>query len=311
MRQDPSPEERVANAAVTLVRSQWTELGVPAQRTLPARFVVDPLALVLWSPSIVGTRDRRLAMLIQAWCAQHGHKVFGSKELVDGRRSLPEPARQSFDAWASVLRAQAGAPWPPCEAPVPAQGPEPAQRQTAFRSDRPLAVHLRARCLFGIGPRADVACALAQAHAQGRRLRRRNLDHTPHSERAIQQVLASLELAGLVEKTVDGRTHMHVLTRPDAFLELLGAHDAKWKAWHHALPIASHLVHWVEHPSGSASVRNVQAHAVARTLAPHVHAVHGLVSIPVRPGQDDAHPRLLAWAESALHALAGAGPAPR
>ncbi len=297
----------VIAASLDLLWSQWSVLGVPGVRSAPPALVVSPVDLVLFTPGILGDRDARLAMLVQAWCASHGARVFGSRELSVRRGLLPEPAREVFDAWTTVLREVVPGPWPTPEASPRFPGPPIGDREVPLRSDRRGAVHLRARSLLGVAVRADLVCALLKADTEKRPLASPDVAHLGHSPRAVQLALAALEAAGVVHAQKRARTHTYTLTHAQALAEVLDASGLAWFPWHHAFAITFHLVALAGHPSRDERVQDVRAHAVARVLDPHVSAIHGLPAIPVRPGDDAAAERLLAWGVEVIATFAVGG----
>jgi hypothetical protein len=299
-----SDAQHVIDAALDLVWSLWSELGVPGVPTGFGNAVVSPVDLVLFTPGVVGDRDARLATLVQAWCAQHGERTFGARELAVRRTSLPEPARDAFDAWIAVLHEAKGSPWLAPEQPPKTAGPPIGDRDLPYRSDRKPMVHLRARSLFGVGVRADVICALLKADAERRPLTSPEMAHLGHSARAIQQTLGALEAAGVVNAQRESRTHSYTLTRPRDVANLLDADGLSWFPWHHAFPIVFHLVALATWPSADPRVQHVRAHTIARLLGPHVHAIYDLPSIPIRPGDDDADARLMTWGAAAIRSFA-------
>jgi hypothetical protein len=300
-----TPATRVLEASLDLLWSQWSTLGVPGVRAGDASVVASPVDLVLFTPGILEDRDARLAALVQAWCAAHGDRVFGARELAARREALPEPARDAFDAWTAVLRAVEPGPWP--AHPARAPGPPIGDRPVPLRADRPGAVQLRARSLFGVGVRADLACALLEADAKARVLSSPDVAHLGHTPRAVQLTLAALEAAGVVRAQKQGRTYTYALPQPGALADLLDARGLTWVPWHHALRVTFHLVALAAHPSADGRVQQVRAHAVADVIAPAVHALHGLPPMPLRPGDPDAAERLLAWGADVIGGLARTG----
>lgn len=301
-----SLQNEVIEASLALLWSHWSELGVPGVRSSACRrVVVSPTDLALFTPAIVGDRDARLTSLAAAWCAQHGVRTFGARELAARSASLSPPIRAAFRNWAAALHQAGGAPWPSSDEPLAGALPLVSDRELPFRSDRPSAVHLRARSLFGVGVRADVVCALLAADAARRPMTSRDVAHLGHTPRAVQWTMVALEAAGVVQAVKEGRTHTHALTRPQEFARVLDAEGLVWFPWHHAFVVTFHLVALAARPNAVA--QDVVAHALAVTLAPHVQALHGLPVIPVRPGDDDAATRLLAWGSAALATFVGVG----
>lgn len=88
---------------------------------------------------------------------------------------------------------------------------------------------------------------------------------------------------------------------------VLDAEGLIWFPWHHALTVTFHLVALAAHRSVTPTDQDIRAHGVATMLAPHVQALHGLPRIPLRPGDDDAADRLLAWGSAALAFFAAVG----
>lgn len=279
----------ITDAVVELLWAQWSELGVPGVRDPNPAPVVSPVDLVLYTPALLADRDARLAMLVQAWCAQHGGATFSARELNTRRRLLGPETRSAFDAWAGVLHHAVGEPWPASSG----GGPPIDPRTVPARSDRPACLHLRARALFGVGVRADLVVALLEAHATRRPLSSPDLAPLGYSARAVQVALAAFEAAGMILGHKAGRTHTWTLTRPGHLSALLDADGLRWLPWHHALPLLLHLVRLEAQPPGP--LRVVRAHETTAHLAPHVHALHGLPPLPVRPGDLDAADRLLGW----------------
>jgi hypothetical protein len=297
---------QVLEASLELLWFHWSELGVPGVRDSSHRRVaVSPTDLALFTPAIVGDRDARLTSLAAAWCVQHGARTFGARELAARSAVLAPPVRSAYAGWAAALHHAAGAPWPAPDEPLAGPLPPVSDRELPFRSDRPSAVHLRARSLFGVGVRADVVCALLAADAARRPMTSRDVAHLGHTPRAVQWTMVALEAAGVVQAVKEGRTHTHSLTRPQELAGVLDAEGLVWFPWQHAYVVIFHLVALAARPNAVA--QDVVAHALAASLAPHVQALHGLPVIPVRPGDDDAATRLLAWGSAALASFVGVG----
>jgi hypothetical protein len=290
----------VIAAALDLVWAQWSELGVPGVRTGPADLVVSPVDLLLFTPAIVGDRDERLTALVLEWCATHGPRVFGSRELQVRAAAIPDPARASLESWFEEINEVAPGPWPKTAAAGRAVASRTLGDEIPFRPDRRAAVHLRARALFGVGLRADLACALLAAEAEARALTTPDLAHLGYSSRAAQTAVSAFESAGVVQGQRQRRTVRYTLTEPGALALLLDAEDLTWFPWHRALPIVYQLVALAAYPSHDARVQRVRAHAVAASLVDPVAAIHGLPRVPVRPGDDDAAERLLVWGSEAI-----------
>jgi DNA-binding transcriptional ArsR family regulator len=154
----------VADALLNLLWRQWHELGAPAarQKSTATQSIIDPEALVLCSLAMV-EREPRLADALVSWCAANSAHL-SVQRLNNLARDYPEGVPAQLPGLAHVMvkaghdfrwRSLAGPGTPPTD--LMQRAPK---QSTVVPLDRPSALLLRMRALFGLGLRADIVTFL-------------------------------------------------------------------------------------------------------------------------------------------------------
>jgi DNA-binding transcriptional ArsR family regulator len=219
-------EDRQREAALDLVWSLWTELGVPGPRRDHLRAIVDPERLLVVTPWFAQT-DARLSDLVFAWCVQHGTRLSGSRLTALLRTAHPD-VRLAAAAFLSELAA-AGVPLVRIQ-PLASARPR-SHRDLPIAADRPALLRLRTRALVGVGGRADLLVALLsgpETWASASSL----VDEVGMAKRHIARVLAELADGIIVHSRQRGNVREFRLANPGALAELVAlAEDAVFPRW--------------------------------------------------------------------------------
>ena len=83
--------DTISRATTDLLWSLWTELGVNGVVRKHAQVIIDPEALLLFSPLLVAS-EPRLLELIYSWSVKH-HGLIAPSRLSGLRKTLPPGAR--------------------------------------------------------------------------------------------------------------------------------------------------------------------------------------------------------------------------
>lgn len=219
-------EDRQGPAALDLVWSVWTELGVPGPRRDHRRAIVDPERLLTVTPWFARA-DARLSDLVFAWCIQHGTRLSGSRLTALVRAAHPD-VRFAAEAFLAELGA-AGVPLVRIQ-PLGAARPR-SHRDLPIAADRPALVRLRTRALVGVGGRADLLVALLsapEAWASASSL----VDEVGMAKRHVARVLAELADGTIVHARQRGNVREFRLANPGALAELVAfPEDAVFPRW--------------------------------------------------------------------------------
>ena len=292
-------------AAVELAWSLWTELGVPGVARHHRHVVIDPEAVVLWSPAVV-VDDPRLRDLTFAWCASHGGRLSTSRLRALGRR-LPESFRRAFAGFARTLGQVSTVRWP--SATGAADWPPPSEhRDVPLPVGRPSMLRFRLRALAGVGARADTLHHILAAWPEP--LTATEVAAGGYGKRNVSRLMGELAEAGILTGRRRGNRIEYHLRSPDLLGRLAAAgaaHDLPWVDLFDLLARVLDLeTSWAGRPEAA---RRVQAHKVRLEVTPLAESV-GLSSPPVTEGNKDAFPALLDWAAVEVRMLAtGTAPA--
>ena len=90
----------IVRATTDLLWSLWTELGVNGVVRKHAQVIIDPEALLLFSPLLVAS-EPRLLELIYSWCVKH-HGLIAPSRLSGLRKTLPPEVTGPFDCFAAT-----------------------------------------------------------------------------------------------------------------------------------------------------------------------------------------------------------------
>ena len=210
--------EQANEAALDLVWSLWTELGVPGPRRSHRRAAVDPERLLVATPAIAAA-DPRLEDLVFSWCAQHAHRLSASRLATLLSAAAPDErvAAEGFLgelAGEGVVLAKV--------ALVPLARPR-ARRALVVPVERPALLRLRVRGLVGVGGRADVLFALLSSTEQWQSASQ--LDDVGIAKRNIARILAELAEAGVVHDRSRGNVREFRLANPQALGEVVARND--------------------------------------------------------------------------------------
>ena len=193
--------------AVELAWRQWTALGVRGVAPAP-RYPVDVEALIAFTP-FVAARDPRLDEETRDWCARIGPDFVSVSRLrqllkligeVDGadKASIPHLfLRNAIGAERLTMKSRA---------------PDLAH---------PALLQLRARCVFGVGTRADVLARLVVLEQSGASIPASTIRPSGCTKQAVASVLAQLVRARLLRPSKAGAATGFQLVRGEALRGLL------------------------------------------------------------------------------------------
>ncbi|MBK7756624.1 MAG: hypothetical protein IPI35_09510 [Deltaproteobacteria bacterium] len=184
----------IVRATTDLLWSLWTELGVNGVVRKHAQVIIDPEALLLFSPLLVAS-DPRLLELIYSWCVKH-HGLIAPSRLLGLRKTLPPEVTGPFDCFAATVRANTPARWTIPKGASP-WSTVPALRRVSMDLTRPALRTLRLRAILGVSARADVLGALLSE--PGEWVTASQLTPLGYSKRAIALILHDLHEARLID----------------------------------------------------------------------------------------------------------------
>jgi hypothetical protein len=289
----------LADSALDLVWSLWTELGVPGPRRSHTRAVLDPERLLTVTPRFAAS-DARLLDLVFSWCVQHGERLSGSRLTALVRAASPE-VRASAEAFLAEL----GSAGVGLLRISPIQPPRPRDlRDIELTAGRAALLRLRIRALVGVGGRADVLTAMLAA--PGTWVSASALvAEVGLAKRHIARILSEMTDGGITLARKRGNVHEVRLANPAALAELVsvpaGLTFPNWDAVFEWTRLASELTSLS--PDRPATMRVEVAKRERALLA--LAADLGMA----RPPQAEATAAVIAWAAEHARAMA-AGTSP-
>lgn len=233
-------EDRQGEAALDLVWSLWTELGIPGPRRDHQRAIVDPERLLTVTPLFART-DARLSDLVFAWCIQHGTRLSGSRLTALVRKAHPD-VRLAAESFLAELAA-AGVPLVRMQ-PLTSARPR-SHRELSIAADRPALLRLRTRALLGVGGRADLLVALLSTPDSW--VSASSLaEEVGMAKRHIARVLAELADGTIALSRQRGNVREFQLANPRALAELVALPDdavfPRWRSIFEWMRLAAELV---------------------------------------------------------------------
>lgn len=286
----------IVHATTDLLWSLWTELGVNGVVRRHAQVIIDPEALLLFSP-LLAAPDPRLLELIYSWCAKH-HGLIAPSRLSGLRKTLPPEVTGPFDALAATLRANTPARWTTAKGASP-WSMVPTLRRVSMDLTRPALRTLRLRAILGVSARADVLGALLSE--PGVWVTAAQLTPLGYSKRAISLVLTDLHAAGLIDAQPEKNRityRLAVGAELGALAGPPGLTTPRWLDLFALVTVAQGLIAQQERPP---TLRRVAAHKLVEQARP-LAARLNLPAPPKTAGDPEAFEAALRWF---LHHLEG------
>ena len=276
--------------------SQWVELGVSGSNVLVPQDAVDLEAAIVFAP-LLFELDRRLHDEVLDWCIQYAGQFTSVSCLKHVLKQFDPEHQQKFERFASIVNRYGGTKWPTSVKVAPAFTPSEKSR---CRVERPGAVHLRSRKIFGINARADilVGLALLKPTPQHRWTHVNYLLDLGYSKRSLRDALFDLHVGGVLGTMNFGNTIRYALKKPDllrTFLDPLP--HGEGRPWGKYFAVASSLISADRRTKGKTAItRAVEARKVLERRQRDLEASR--VVVPTLG--DDPWPVLEEWLGSLL-----------
>ena len=230
----------VADLCLDLAWSQWASLGVSASGALVPEHAVDLEAAIVFAAAL-GDIDPRLHDEVLDWCIQYG-RLFTSVSVMKHCLGLfDEDHRDRFEGFAAVVNKYGRTKWPTNSPPtrfVPSG-------KSRLRLDRPAAVQLRARKIFGISARADilVGLVLMPVTPEQRWTHVNLLLELGYTKRNLSEALNDLLLGGTLGSMRFGNTIRYALRSREPLRQLLHpVPTTEGQPWMQRLAVAASLL---------------------------------------------------------------------
>ena len=294
----------IVRATTDLLWSLWTELGVNGVVRRHAQVIIDPEALLLFSPPFAAS-DPRLLELVYSWCVKHQGLIAPSR-LSGLRKTLPPEVTGPFDAFATTLRANTPARWTTTKGASP-WSKVPTLRRVSMDLTRPALRMLRLRAILGVSARADVLGALISAPSAW--VTASQLTPLGYSKRAISLILHDLHEARLIDAQPEKNRityRLAVGAELGALAGPPGLTNPRWLDLFSLVTLAHTLIaQQVRQPT----LRRVAAHKLVEQARP-IAARLNLPPPPKTAGDPEAFEEALRWFTHHLEGLAsGSSPA--
>ena len=276
--------------------SQWVELGVSGSGVLVPQSAVDLEAAIAFAPLLLDL-DRRLHDEVLDWCIRYAGEFASVSCLKRVLKQFDPEHQEKFERFASTVNRYGGTKWPTSLKTAPSFTPSEKSR---CRVERPGAIHLRARKIFGINARADilVGLALLKPTPQPAWTHVNYLRDLGYSKRNLRDALFDLHLGGVLGSLSIGNTIRYALSKPDlvrSFLDPLPPGEGR--PWAQYLALASSLILVDRRTRGKTSVtRAVEARKVIDRRRRDLEASR--VSIPKLA--ENPWPAVEEWMEALL-----------
>ena len=229
--------------------SQWVALGVSGRAPEP-RTAIELEAAIVFVAELAEI-DPRLHDEVLDWCVRFAD-AFVSVSVLKHVVARFESSR--FAKFAATVNAHAGTKWPTHAKPDPKFRPS---KKSTCRIDRPAAVALRARKIFGINARADVLVELALHPVVPRPTWSRisSFSDLGYTKRNISNALRDLELGGVVESLERRNALEYALRVREPLFALLAPLPQQLSlAWGPRLALCAALVDLHRRLAGKSSV---------------------------------------------------------
>lgn len=276
--------------------SQWVELGVSGSGVLVPQHAVDLEAAIAFAP-LLFELDRRLHDEVLDWCIHYAGQFTSVSCLKHVLKQFDPEHQQRFERFASIVNRYGGTKWPTSLKAAPAFT---LSEKSQCRVERPGAIHLRARKVFGINARADilVGLALLKPSPQPQWTHVNYLLDLGYSKRSLRDALFDLHVGGVLGSMSFGNTIRYALTKPDLVRTFLAPlPKGEGRPWGTYLAMASSLIAADRRTRGKTAVtRAVEARKVLDRRKRDLQASR--VTIPTVG--DDPWPILEEWMGSLL-----------
>lgn len=199
--------------------SQWAELGVSASGALVPEHTIDLEAAICFAP-LLSELDPRLHDEVLDWCIQFASGFVSVSVLKQTLKLFSSAHQQRVLRFTATVNALAKTHWPANSHEVL---PVVPSRKSRCRTERPGAVKLRARKIFGINARADIIVGLAQSPAspQPQWTQISHLVGLGYSKRNLTDALNDLATGGILGTLHFGNKNQYALRNHELLRDLL------------------------------------------------------------------------------------------
>lgn len=226
----------MASAAAALSWGAWTEIGVSGWSRTHADWAVDLEPLIVFT-AWLGDRDPRLRDEALDWCIRNARHV-SRVRLKNLLHMQPSDVREAFGEFAATVSQHISSPWPGGTEPRPYL---PTGRSAPPALERPAAVWLRVRALFGVGARSEILRVLLST-ATGPLSIATIAERAGFTKRNVADECDALAAAGLLTVRVHGNRFAYALAKSVELEALLGELPALRPPWQALLDVTRHLV---------------------------------------------------------------------
>ena len=290
--------DTISRATTDLLWSLWTELGVNGVVRKHAQVIIDPEALLLFSPLLVAS-DPRLLELIYSWCVKH-HGLIAPSRLSGLRKTLPPEVTGPFDCFAATVRANTPARWTIPKGASP-WSTVPALRRVSMDLTRPALRTLRLRAILGVSARADVLGALLSE--PGEWVTASQLTPLGYSKRAIALILHDLHEARLIDAQPEKNRITYRLAVGAELGALAGPPGLTNPRWLDVFSLVTLAHTLITHQARLPTLRRVAAHKLVEQARPFAARLN-LAPPPKTAGDPEAFEEALRWFSQHLEGLA-------
>ena len=224
--------EQLDSAAREVAWRQWRAIGGAASTAHPARSIVDPEALTLYTIGVT-EREHRFESVLSSWLEVNA-SLLRLQRMRNLQKLFPESVRKRVPRFSQIARAIAKHPkWAALggteeEAEDTPHLPE-VRRAVPTPLERPSALLLRLRRAFGVGANADVLSVLL-GHS-GRALTVKDVvELTGYTNVAVRGALGDLTSAGFAE--IQKTRPQQFAVSAHGWQTLLGVRELpRWHPW--------------------------------------------------------------------------------
>ena len=219
-----------------LAWSQWTALGVSGRAAEPSTAIELESAIVFAAE--LEEVDPRLHAEVLDWCIQFADEFVSVSVLKHVVRRFEST---HFDRFAAIVNSQAGTKWP---TNTTTGVKFRRSGKSVCRIDRPAAIALRARKIFGINARADVLVELA-LHPFGPRptwSRVSSFNELGYTKRNVSSALRDLQIGGVLDTLTIGNSLRYKLRSLEVAQLLAPLPIQASVAWGAKLALAAGLI---------------------------------------------------------------------
>lgn len=235
------PKGSLSELALRHAWSQWAELGVSASGALVPQYAIDLEAAICFAP-LLSDLDPRLHDEILDWCIQFASGFVSVSVLKQTLKLFSSEHQQRVLRFTATVNALASTRWPAVSHDVLRFAPSGKSR---CRTERPGAVQLRARKIFGINARADIIVGLAQnaLSPQPQWIQISHLVGLGYSKRNLTDALNDLATGGVLGTLHVGNKNQYSLRNHELLRDLLAPMPpAGGRPWRQLLALLASLV---------------------------------------------------------------------